>query len=77
MFPFYTPWKYQKRFGFLVFSKGVNWEHWLEMDECNYVTIYLFTFDKFKFPVDLVTFTEEILNGKLQFLWSASVAIFK
>ena len=25
-----------------------------------------------KFPVDLITFTEEILNGKLQFLCSAS-----
>ena len=31
MFPFYTPWKYQKTFGFLVFSGGIKWEHWPEM----------------------------------------------
>ena len=27
MFPFYTPWKHQKTFGFLVFSKDIKWEH--------------------------------------------------
>ena len=31
MFPFYTPWKHQKTFGFLVFSGGIKWEHWPEM----------------------------------------------
>ena len=31
MFPFYTPWKRQKTFGFLVFSRGMKWKHWLEM----------------------------------------------
>ena len=30
-----------------------------------------------QFPVDLVTFTEDILNGKLQFLYSDSSAIFR
>ena len=30
-----------------------------------------------QFPTDLVTFTEEILNGKLHFLCSVSVAIHK
>ena len=29
-----------------------------------------------KFPADLVTFTEEILNGKLYFLCSESFALF-
>ena len=29
-----------------------------------------------QFPADLVTFTEEILNGKLHFLWSVHGAIF-
>ena len=33
MFPFYTPWKHQKTFGFLVFSWGIKWEHWPEMGE--------------------------------------------
>ena len=32
MFPFYTPLKHQKTFGFLMFSGGIKWEHWLEMD---------------------------------------------
>ena len=31
MFLFYTPWKHQKTKGFLVFSGGIKWEHWLEM----------------------------------------------
>ena len=30
MFPFYTPCKRPKIFGFLVFSKGINWELWLK-----------------------------------------------
>ena len=28
MFPFYTPWKYQKTFGLVVFSGGLKWEYW-------------------------------------------------
>ena len=28
MFLFYTPWKHQKNFGFLVFSRVIKWEHW-------------------------------------------------
>ena len=28
---FYTPWKHQKAFGFLVISKYIKWEHWSEM----------------------------------------------
>ena len=28
MFPFYSPWKHQKTFGFLLFSGGIKWEHW-------------------------------------------------
>ena len=31
MFSFYTPWKHQKTFGFLVISGGIKWEHWPEM----------------------------------------------
>ena len=31
MLPFYTPWKHQKTFGFLVFSRDIKWEHWPEM----------------------------------------------
>ena len=31
MFPFYTLWKHQKTFGFLVFSGGIKWEHLPEM----------------------------------------------
>ena len=31
IFSFYTPWKQQKTFGFLVFSRGVKWEYWPEM----------------------------------------------
>ena len=31
MFPFSTPWNYQKVISFLVISEGVKWEHWLEM----------------------------------------------
>ena len=27
MFPFYILWKYQKTFGFLVFSGGIKWEY--------------------------------------------------
>ena len=30
MFPFYTPWKHRKTFGFLVFSGGIKCEHWPE-----------------------------------------------
>ena len=32
MFPFYTPWKHPKTFGFLLFSGGIKWEHWPETD---------------------------------------------
>ena len=39
MFPIYTPWKYQKTKSFLVFSGGINWEHWPEMD---WLSAYLF-----------------------------------
>ena len=31
MFHFYTPWKLQKTFGFLIFSRGIEVEHWLKM----------------------------------------------
>ena len=31
MFPFYTPWKLQKKFSLLVFSGSIKWKHWLEM----------------------------------------------
>ena len=31
MFLFYTPWKHQKPFGFLLFSGGVKQEHQQEM----------------------------------------------
>ena len=27
MFPFNTPWKYQKSKGFVVFSRGIKWDH--------------------------------------------------
>ena len=33
VFPFYTPWKHQNAFGFLVFSGGIKWGHWREMDQ--------------------------------------------
>ena len=33
MFSFYTPWKHQKTFGFLVFSGDVKLDHWPEMDK--------------------------------------------
>ena len=29
---YHTPWKHQKTFGVLVFSGGMKWEHWPEMD---------------------------------------------
>ena len=32
MFPSYNPWEHQKAFGFLVFSGGMKWEHWPEMN---------------------------------------------
>ena len=28
---FYTPWRHQKTFGFLLFSRVIKWEHWPEM----------------------------------------------
>ena len=28
-----------------------------------------------QFPADLVTFTEEILNGKLRFLWNVALTV--
>ena len=31
MFHFYTPWKQQKTGGFLMFSGGIEVEHWLKM----------------------------------------------
>ena len=31
MFHFYTPWKYQKIGSFLMFSGGIEVEHWLKM----------------------------------------------
>ena len=31
MLLFYTPWKHQKTFGFLVFSGSIKREHWPEM----------------------------------------------
>ena len=31
MFPFYTPWKYQKTSGFLIFSVGIERATWPEM----------------------------------------------
>ena len=31
MFYLYAPWKRQKTSGFLMFSEGINMEHWLEM----------------------------------------------
>ena len=30
MFYFYTPWKFQKTLGFLMFSGGIEMKHWLE-----------------------------------------------
>ena len=33
LFPFYTPWKHQKIFGFLVFSVGIKWEHLPDMGQ--------------------------------------------
>ena len=43
MLPFYTPSKHQKIKGFLVFSGGMKWEHWSEMDESGsfYAVIFL------------------------------------
>ena len=38
MFYFYTPWKSQKTFGFLVFSGGKEMEHWVKMG-CNCVAV--------------------------------------
>ena len=32
MFHFYTPGKRQKTFGLLTFSRGIEMEHWAEMD---------------------------------------------
>ena len=32
LFYFYTPWKYQKTFGFLMFLGVIEVEHWLKMD---------------------------------------------
>ena len=31
MFHFYTPWKHQKAKDFLMFSGGIEMEHWLKM----------------------------------------------
>ena len=31
MFLFFTPWKHQEIFGFLVFSGVIEGEHWSEM----------------------------------------------
>ena len=33
VFPFYTPWKHQETFGFLIFSGGIKWEHCPEMGQ--------------------------------------------
>ena len=33
MFYFYTPWKYQKNFGFLMFSGVIEMEDWAKMGE--------------------------------------------
>ena len=33
MFPFYSPWKHQETFGFLIFSGGIKWEHCPEMGQ--------------------------------------------
>ena len=33
IFPFYTRWKHQKKFGFLVFSGDVKWKHRLELGQ--------------------------------------------
>ena len=31
MFQFYTPLKTSENLGFLMFSGGIKWKHWLEM----------------------------------------------
>ena len=31
--PFYTPWKDEKTFGFLIFSEGIKIEHWAKMGD--------------------------------------------
>ena len=31
LFHFYTPWKHKKTFAFLMFSGGIEVEHWLKM----------------------------------------------
>ena len=31
IFPFYTFWKHQKIFSFLIFSGSLKWEHWPDM----------------------------------------------
>ena len=31
MFHFFTPWKRQKTFVFLMFLEGIEMEHWVEM----------------------------------------------
>ena len=33
MFHFYTPWKRQKTFGFLLFSDGIEMEHWANQEK--------------------------------------------
>ena len=33
MFYFYIPWKRQKTIGFLMFSGGIEMEHWAKMAE--------------------------------------------
>ena len=38
MFYFYTPWKHQKTGGFLMFSGGIEVEHWLKMAWPNFVS---------------------------------------
>ena len=58
--------------------QGVKREHLEEMSwiwDCFY-KILNFEVLSLQFPVDLVTFTEEILNGKLHFICSVSLSYF-
>ena len=64
LFHFYTPWKHQKAYGFLIFSGGIEVEHWLKIDQkClrTYLPLFhLFCYQQYNTTTLLVYHSPEI-----------------
>ena len=76
MFPVHTPWKYRKIFGFLVFSGGINWEHWPEMTKLFSKTLEAFVQGRGWFEGDFHIKSKNCPKCFLAFAWKWTQSFF-